>query len=227
MQLLVVAMNLFHLCFFFGILTKVSAFLDSVSVTASRDLKISVSQSNNAFSLFEMDLISCRPSRRGVLTNSMMKGVALSAPFSSVMLLLQPLAANAKIDPDTAYLNLRAAREELVQAGRTYFPKKDLEGLRDFLDNEDLNINNYETNAQVLLESKRLDAESKKEIGTIRRYGVGADVIIMYGGLKGELSDDNEVINFREVEKYYVRTLDSLEEVIAICRSNKGFKSLE
>ena len=194
--------------------------------------KISVSHSDRAVSS-EMGapLKPLLPSRRVALTN-LVKSVGLcsAAPVSPLLLLMllqPPLAANAKADPDTAYLNLRAAREELVQAGRMYFPKRDLVGLRDYLNNEDLNINNYESNAQTLLESKRLDAESKKEIGTIRRYGVGADVMIMYGGLKAELSEENEVINYGEVEKYYVRTLDSLEEVIAICRSNKGFKSLE
>ena len=35
--------------------------------------------------------------------------------------------------------------------------------------------------------NKQLDAESKIAIGTVRRYGAGADVIIMYGGLKGEI----------------------------------------
>ena len=72
---------------------------------------------------------------------------------------------------------------------------------------------------QALLTSKRLDNESKKEIGTIRRYGVGADVIIMYGGLRSEL-DDNEYPNGSEVQKYLTRTLDSLQEVIVICQNN-------
>lgn len=74
---------------------------------------------------------------------------------------------------------------------------------------------------QALLTSKRLDNESKKEIGTIRRYGVGADVIIMYGGLRSEL-DDNEYPNGSEVQKYLTRSLDSLQEVIVICQNN-GF----
>ena len=192
---------------------------------APNTLGMSVSKLDNLDSS-EMDfLASSQPSRRAALSN-IVKGAA-SATSVPALLLLQPLAANAKLDPDEAYLNLRAAREELVAAGRTYFPKKDLEGLRDYLNNEDLNINNYESNAQALLESKRLDAESKKEIGTIRRYGVGADVIIMYGGLKGALSEENEIINFREVEKFYIRTLDALEEVIVIVRSNRGFKALE
>lgn len=142
-------------------------------------------------------------------------------------ILVQPYPTLAtkgsSLSPDEAYLNLRAAREELAVAGRTYFPKRDLVGLRDFLQNEAEQINDFEDNVQVLLESKRLDAESKKEIGTIRRYGVGADVIIMFGGLLSELQEDYP--RYGEVEKYFVRTLDSLEEVIAICRSN-GFKQM-
>jgi hypothetical protein len=74
---------------------------------------------------------------------------------------------------------------------------------------------------QALLASKRLDTESKKEIGTIRRYGVGADVMIMYGGLRSEL-DDNEYPNGGEVQKYLTRSLDSLQEIIVICQNN-GF----
>ena len=58
---------------------------------------------------------------------------------------------------------------------------------------------------------------------------MGADVIIMYGGLKGELevdedSDDGEskVVSPAGVEKYLRRTVESLDEVLAICRNN-GF----
>lgn len=133
----------------------------------------------------------------------------------------------SNIDPETAYLNLRKAREELVFAGKTYFPKQDWDGLREYLNNDDAFINNYDENANALLTSKRLDTESKQAIGTIRRYGVGADVIIMYGGLKAELSEDNDRPNGAEISKYYVKTLDSLEEVISIVRSNKGFSKLE
>lgn len=151
-----------------------------------------------------------------------MLGPSRRAAFLGVVssLFLPSTAALAKISPEAAYANLRAAREELVVAGRKFFPKRDFDGLREYLENDAINMNSYEANAQTLLESKRLDAESKKEIGTIRRYGVGADVIIMYGGLKSEISEDNDAVSYSEVEKFYVRTLDSLEEVIAICRNN-------
>jgi hypothetical protein len=130
--------------------------------------------------------------------------------------------ANAKISirPDAAFKSLEKAREELQTIATTYLPNKDYDGLRDYLSDATLNMNRYEENANALLASKELDAESKKEIGTIRRYGVGADVIIMYGGLKAELEEED--ISVSNLTKSLKRTMDSLDEVIAICRSN-GF----
>ena len=127
-----------------------------------------------------------------------------------------------KLRPDDAFANLVKARQELNTMSE-YVPKRDWDGLRTYLTDDAINMNNYEANAQALLESKRLDAESKKDIGTIRRYGVGADVIIMYGGLKNEVNnEENDVTSAGEVGKYIRRTSDSLDEVIAICKSN-GF----
>ena len=143
--------------------------------------------------------------------------------LASLWVVMGKNPAQAKgISPDTAFANLIKAREELITAAKKYIPTRDYAGLRNFLEEEAANMNNFEANSQVLLESKRLDAESKKEIGTIRRYGVGADVMIMYGGLRAEIDEGNEFPNFNEVQKYFTRTLDSLEEVIAICRNN-GF----
>mmetsp|Transcript_14482 Transcript_14482/g.31412 ORF Transcript_14482/g.31412 Transcript_14482/m.31412 type:complete len:216 (+) Transcript_14482:160-807(+) len=128
----------------------------------------------------------------------------------------------AKLRPDDAFASLVKAQKELQVAGADYLPKKDWDGLRAYLAEEAVNMNSYDANAQALLESKRLDAESKKDIGTIRRYGVGADVIIMYGGLKNEVDEENENPSSAEIGKYLRRTEDALGEVIAICRSN-GF----
>lgn len=64
--------------------------------------------------------------------------------------------------------------------------------------------------------------EDKKAIGTIRTYGSGADVIIMYGGLLAEIDPGNEEPDYATVQKYMTRTMDSLDEVITICR-NGGF----
>ena len=175
--------------------------------------------------LEESDANNSLSSRRSVLLTTF--SAAAAATLSPVVANAAPPGpSKSNINPETAYLNLRKAREELVFAGRTYFPKENWEGLREYLSNEDACINNYDANANALLTSKRLDAESKQAIGTIRRYGVGADVIIMYGGLKSELADDVENFNSSEISKYYIKTLDSLEEVIAIVRSNPGFSKI-
>jgi len=130
--------------------------------------------------------------------------------------------AKVSIKPDGAFNSLLKAREELQTVSKEFLSNKDYEGMREFLRDGALNINNYEENANVLLTSKQLDAESKKEIGTIRRYGVGADVIISFGGLKAEINEENESPDYSTVSKSLQRTMDSLDEVISICRSN-GF----
>lgn len=171
-------------------------------------------------------------SRRDVLLGTIVAATVVPlATWSSS----STTVAAPKLRPDDAYKSLVAARGELRYAADTYLPKGDWEGMREYLESGAVNMNNYEYSAQSLLESKRLDAESKRDIGTIRRYGVGADVIIMYGGLKNELSVRNDAdgddeggdeggggTSGAEVGKYLRRTVDSLEEVLAICRSN-GF----
>lgn len=153
-----------------------------------------------------------------------LKKIALFPILWSQSMTIYPDQAEAKVSikPDAAFKGLVKAREELQAIPKTFLASQDYDGLRDYLADGSLSINNYEENANALLSSKQLDAESKKEIGTIRRYGVGADVIIMYGGLKAEL-EDNEEPRFGELSKALKRTMDSLDEVIAICRSN-GFE---
>jgi hypothetical protein len=131
----------------------------------------------------------------------------------------QPALATKGIKPEAAFQSFKDAQRELVTAAKTYLPTRDFEGMRSYLNEDAVNMNAFETNASALLASKRLDAESKKEIGTIRRYGVGADVIIMYGGLKAAVEQESA----GETQAYLKRTLDSLSEVILICRSN-GFE---
>jgi len=174
-------------------------------------LKCSLSEDDETISTRDGDTM-----RRALLASI---PLAVTSCSLSLVTSLPAQAAAAKISPDAAFTNLVRAREELITAAKQFIPKRDYEGMKDFLENA-TNINNFESNAQTLLESKRLDVESKKEIGTIRRYGVGADVIIMYGGLRFEL--DQEYPNSQEVSKYMARTLDSIEEVITICRGN-GF----
>jgi len=129
--------------------------------------------------------------------------------------------AEAKVNPNDAFAGLVKARVELETASNTFLPKKNYKGMREYFLTSS-NMEKYEENANVLLASKQLDAESKKDIGTIRRYGVGADVIIMYGGLKSEIDEENEAPDYSAVKKALKLTMNSLDEVIAICRSN-GF----
>lgn len=126
-------------------------------------------------------------------------------------------------DPKEAFANLIRAREELVNAKKMLASRKP--GDDDFADkfkefiNDAVNINNFEGNALALLSSKAISDETKKEIGTIRRYGVGADVQIMYGGVIAEL-DASEYPDMGEISKYIQRTLDSLQEVIILCEGD-------
>ena len=135
---------------------------------------------------------------------------------------IEKASAKVIIKPDAAFRSLVKSREELEYASKNFLINKDYDGMRDYLSDSSLSMNNYEDNATALLTSKQLDAESKVAIGTIRRYGVGADVIISYGGLRAEL-DTNESPNYGSVSKSLQRTMYSLDEVIAICRSN-GFE---
>jgi hypothetical protein len=135
---------------------------------------------------------------------------------------VEKASAKVMIKPDTAFQSLVQSREELEYVMKTFLVNKDYDGMSDYLSDSSLNINHYEENATALLTSKQLDVESKMTIGTIRRYGVGADVIISYGGLRSEL-DTNESPNYGAVSKALQRTMDSLDEVIAICKSN-GFE---
>lgn len=135
----------------------------------------------------------------------------------------QSVYAKTIIKPDNAFRSLVKSRQELDTINKTYLIRQDYDGMRDYLSDPSLNINSYEENATALLTSKQLDAESKMAIGTIRRYGVGADVIISYGGLKAEL-EEYDMINGEKIRKALQRTIDSLDEVIAICKSN-GFEA--
>ena len=159
-------------------------------------------------------------SRREVLSSFMMAAVAIATATSMHV----PPAYAKGMKPDDALRNLILAREEMVHGARTYLPKGDYVGLKVYLDEVATHMNKYEIYSSALLESKALDAESKKAIGTIRTYGVGADVLIMYGGLKNELNESPP--DSSSVIKYIQRTINSLDEVIAICRSNDGFDGI-
>eukprot|EP00629_Pelagomonadales_sp_RCC1024_P016189 CAMPEP_0119267056 /NCGR_PEP_ID=MMETSP1329-20130426/5338_1 /TAXON_ID=114041 /ORGANISM="Genus nov. species nov., Strain RCC1024" /LENGTH=160 /DNA_ID=CAMNT_0007266965 /DNA_START=44 /DNA_END=523 /DNA_ORIENTATION=+ len=69
-------------------------------------------------------------------------------------------------------------------------------------------IKAFEENATIVVQAPTLSAEDKKAIGTIRRYGVAADVIIMIGGL-AEALDNGDA---RGSKSYLAKAKGSLDE---------------
>lgn len=77
-------------------------------------------------------------------------------------------------------------------------------------------ISAFKQDALVLVQAPVLDPEDKKQIGTVKRFGLGADVVIMLGGLSDavESEDSASALSFGKKAKA------SLDEVIAIGKSN-------
>ena len=76
----------------------------------------------------------------------------------------------------------------------------------------DAPFSTLEENLLTLVQSPVLGVDDKKQIGTIKRYGVGADVLIMAGGL------NSAVANGGDAKGYLTKTSDALDEVILICK---------
>jgi len=117
-------------------------------------------------------------------------------------------------DGKVAALQILAARQKLDSVD-TLVAAKDFAALRSLLDSAPLST--FEANALVLVQSKALDPQDVKAIGTIKRYGVGADVIIMLGGLgaAAQNSDASEALS------YLSKAKASLDEILVICKGNK------
>eukprot|EP00639_Heterosigma_akashiwo_P037124 CAMPEP_0194708678 /NCGR_PEP_ID=MMETSP0296-20130528/1546_1 /TAXON_ID=39354 /ORGANISM="Heterosigma akashiwo, Strain CCMP2393" /LENGTH=177 /DNA_ID=CAMNT_0039605563 /DNA_START=267 /DNA_END=800 /DNA_ORIENTATION=+ len=83
-----------------------------------------------------------------------------------------------------------------------------------------------------LVTSNVLTDEDKVAIGTIRRYGIAADVIITIGGLKAEImnaadEDDPEEIDVSKLNQKVVLSKlqlgkNSLNEILNICKTYKN-----
>lgn len=125
-----------------------------------------------------------------------------------------PRTAVGPEDGKQAALELLAARQKLDSAD-ALLGKGDFAALKLLLDSPP--VSSFEENALLLVQSRTLDPEDVKAIGTIKRFGIGADVIIMLGGLK-EASNNLDASNARS---YLAKARNSLDEIIAICKSNK------
>ena len=126
---------------------------------------------------------------------------------------------SSSIDPKEAFASLLDAQIELRKVV-DLAKRGEVEDVRKFFDDPTTKMANFEENAIAIVSSKYLGDEEKKEIGTIRRYGPGADVLIMFGGAGAELRDNDEP-DVKQVEKYLSRALDALGEVILIVKGTK------
>lgn len=82
-------------------------------------------------------------------------------------------SAKVMVKPDTAFRTLVQSREELEYVKKTFLVNKDYDGMRDYLSDSSLNVNNYEENATALLTSKQLDAESKMAMNNMEVWSGG------------------------------------------------------
>ena len=75
----------------------------------------------------------------------------------------------------------------------------------------------------IILVLGLLPADSIKEIGTIRRYGLAADYMITAGAAKAELEgDDLGEINGKEVVRNLKLAQGSIAEIVGILRSSRA-----
>ena len=73
-----------------------------------------------------------------------------------------------------------------------------------------------------------LESDDKLSIGTIRRYGLAADFMIMVGGAKTELDGDEDgVVNGKEVRRFLELAAGSIDEIATILRNARVIPKLE
>lgn len=116
-------------------------------------------------------------------------------------------------DVKYAFADLIAARQELNTITR-FVVASDFGSVAPLLGKPP--FSSVERNLLALVQGPGLTPDAKKQIGTIKRYGVGADVLIMLGGL-------SEAITGADVPKsksFVEKSKDALDEVIAI--GNEG-----
>ena len=114
-----------------------------------------------------------------------------------------------------AYAELRAARSSLDKVD-SLIGKSDYKAAASILTEPPLAT--LEVNLLTLVASPELGPDERKSIGTIKRYGVGADALIMMGGLGSALrSGDGS-----GASDYTSKAKASLDEIVLTCQ--KSFK---
>jgi len=216
---------------------------DAFVVRREENDNIRSSSSTTTATVSRRDVVTTTTTTTTIIASALL--LLLSSPNTAFAAAPAPPKAKKReiIDPALAFAGIKKAREELREGGNRFLKKKDLVGLLKYLKNDCDNLSRFETNTVSILFSNAIDAESKKELGTIRRYGVTADVMIMYGGLISALegpppdeqddydssssssssssSNGNGDPDFAEVQKLFTRCGNSLDDVIAIISSNR------
>ncbi|KAJ1447730.1 hypothetical protein M885DRAFT_624123 [Pelagophyceae sp. CCMP2097] len=145
--------------------------------------------------------------RRGVLTGF----------GGAAALQLAPLAASASVkkysveDAKAAISEIKAARNALNNVD-ALLAANDFDAVDALLGSAP--VSEFEKDATVILQAPVLSAEDKKAIGTIKRYGVGADVTIMLGGLKAASAESNG----GDCRNYLAKAKSALDELILIAK---------
>ena len=140
------------------------------------------------------------------------RAIGVAACRSAPLIPLAAAAAPKKYSADdakTAIAGIKAGRKALDGID-ALLAKGDFDGAAAAL----APIDAFEDQATIIIQAPVLAAEDKKAIGTIRRYGVAADVIIMAGGLKEALRDEDA----RGAKSYLAKCKGSLDEVISIAK---------
>tara|TARA_B110001452_G_scaffold252939_1_gene243179 strand:- start:508 stop:1146 length:639 start_codon:yes stop_codon:yes gene_type:complete len=113
-------------------------------------------------------------------------------------------------DGRTAFKDIVASRKVLDKAD-ALLASKDYASISALLDAAP--VSSFGDNALILLNSKAIkDPDAIKQIGTIKRYGVGADVSIMLGGLS-EAARGSDAAG---AKSYLDKAKSSLDELIII-----------
>lgn len=164
-----------------------------------------------------------RPRPRGATTRRQLleRGVAAASGLG--------LAAASALAPTVAAASVRkySAADAQEAAGKIREARRMLDGVDALVDRgsfEDVQallgtapISTFEVDCTVLVQAPVLDAEDKKSIGTIKRYGVGADVIIMLGGLNEAAGNEDAAL----ARSYAAKARASLDEILVIIKSNR------
>lgn len=136
------------------------------------------------------------------------------AAVSALQPALAASRAYSKEDATAAVGRIRVARAALERVSAALASER-FDDARALL--ESPSVTGFEKDCTILVQSTVLDAEDKKAIGTIRRYGVGADVLIMIGGLANAVSESDA----RGAADYAVKAEAALDELLVIVRPYK------